>query len=65
MKGIRGVRLESILIGGARWTSKEALQRFFERTTAVANGESIATRTSKQREKAIAAAEAELSEAGI
>lgn len=31
MHGVRGVRLESICIGGTRVTSTEALQRFFER----------------------------------
>ena len=29
--GCRGVRLETIQIGGTRCTSREALQRFFER----------------------------------
>jgi hypothetical protein len=29
--GCRGVRLESIQVGGTRCTSREALQRFFER----------------------------------
>jgi hypothetical protein len=31
--GLRGVRLETIQIGGTRCTSHEALQRFFERLT--------------------------------
>lgn len=63
--GCRGTKLETILIGGRRYTSEEALQRFIERTTAAANGETIPTRTAKQREKAIAAAERELAAAGI
>jgi uncharacterized protein DUF1580 len=37
--GIRGVKLETVMIGGRRYTSKEALQRFFAATTAAANGE--------------------------
>jgi hypothetical protein len=28
--GIRGVKLETIKAGGARYTSREAVQRFFE-----------------------------------
>lgn len=31
--GVRGVVLESLMIGGTRCTSEEALQRFFERLT--------------------------------
>src|SRR5437763_6223445 len=31
MVGCRGIRLETIQIGGTRCTSREALQRFFER----------------------------------
>ena len=32
-RGCRGVRLESVLIGGRRYTSKEALQRFIANTS--------------------------------
>jgi len=31
--GVRGVRLESIMVGGTRCTSIEAIQRFFDRLT--------------------------------
>ena len=31
--GVRGVVLETIQVGGARYTSREALQRFCERLT--------------------------------
>ena len=30
-QGIRGVRLEYVMVGGTRCTSVEALQRFFDR----------------------------------
>lgn len=40
-RGIRGVRLETLLIGGARYTSTEALSRFFAATTAAADGEKL------------------------
>ncbi len=33
--GLSGVRLETIYIGGTQYTSKEALERFFQRVTAV------------------------------
>lgn len=38
LKGVRGVVLETCLIGGIRYTSTEALSRFIEETTAVADG---------------------------
>jgi hypothetical protein len=40
--GIRGVRLETICIGGTRCTSREAAARFFSRITAQADGEQSA-----------------------
>lgn len=63
--GIRGVRLETLRIGGRRMTSKEALSRFHERVTAAADGEAPRPRTLRQRRAAIARAERELDEAGI
>jgi hypothetical protein len=33
-RGLRGIRLESVLIGGTRYTSSEALQRFVDAVTA-------------------------------
>lgn len=38
LRGIRGVKLESCLIGGNRYTSKEALHRFVNATTKAADG---------------------------
>ena len=65
LKGVGGVKLESILIGGKRFTSAESIQRFCDRRTAAADGDPAPTRTSGQREREIAAAEQELSEDGI
>ncbi len=65
LRGIRGVTLETVLIGGRRFTSKEALSRFFAATTAAANGEAPTACTSKRRKTAIEAAEKELQQAGI
>ncbi len=66
-RGIRGIRLETCLVGGRRYTSRESFNRFVESTTAAADGEPACTavRTSKQREAAIARAERELDAAGI
>ncbi len=65
MRGCRGVRLETFLRGGVRHTTREAIERFFAATTAAADGDATPVRTSKQRDKAIRAAERELAEAGI
>jgi hypothetical protein len=52
-KGRRGVRLESVLIGGRRYTTREAFFRFVERLTAIADGEAATeltiSRSSRQR----------------
>jgi len=64
-RGCRGVKLETILLGGMRYTSREALQRFADAVTAAADGKPAPSRTSSQRERAIEAAEAELERAGI
>src|SRR5436853_7301545 len=65
LRGIRGIRLETVMVGGIRYTSREALERFVGRTTAAAAGTTPAVRTPKQRQRAIEAAERELTEAGI
>lgn len=64
IKGVRGVKLESLAVGGRRVTSAEAFERFIAAT----NPSTVATpkvATPHQRQKAIEAAERELSEAGI
>lgn len=33
-RGLRGVRLETLLVGGRRWTSRQALARFVAASTA-------------------------------
>ena len=60
------MRLETLVIAGRRYTSIEALERLCTTTTTTAaNGTASPVRTSRQREKAIAAAEAELADEGI
>jgi len=63
-RGCRGVRLETVVIGGRRYTSKEALERFAAATTAARNGEQPTSRTSKQRQRATDTANFELEKAG-
>ena len=62
--GIRGVRLESIRIGGALHTSVEALQRFADRLSAGDGDSTTSISTARQRERAGQAAERQLAEMG-
>ena len=73
-QGLHGIRLEYLKIGRRIVTSREALDRFFQRVTeadqaAYAKTHPIASRQSSpsnaQHNKALAAAEKELAEAGI
>lgn len=64
LKGVKGIRLETFMRGGVRFTSQEALERFFAASTAAADGVPV-SRTPAARGRAISAAERELSEAGI
>ena len=65
LKGVRGVRLETILRGGIRCTTDEAIERFFAASTAAADGETLPARTSTQRERDIRQAEADCERSGI
>lgn len=65
MRGLRGYKLETAMAGGRRVTTLEALDRFFAQITAAADGEPPPSRTSKQRERAIANAEQELERDGF
>lgn len=66
-RGLSGVRLEAISVGGTVCTSREALQRFVERLCAARGlpDAQPAPRTSRQRERAVEQAEKELEAAGI
>lgn len=59
-RGVRGVRLETCMIGGRRYTSREALERFSAATTAAAEGKAQPARTPRQRQQAIEQAEREM-----
>jgi hypothetical protein len=62
--GVKGVRLETVVVGSRRYTSREAIQRFIERTTAAADGHHRLS-LPKSGERSLAAAERELDAAGI
>jgi hypothetical protein len=64
-RGIRGIRLETVMVGGRRFTSREALDRFFASITAATAGEPLPVRTTRQRTRDIDQARRELTEAGI
>ena len=64
-KGVKGVKLETVSIGTRVYTSREAVARFIERTTAAANNEPTPVRSPAARERAIARAERELAAEGI
>ena len=63
--GTRAGKLESVLIGGRRFTSLESIQRFARQSTAAADGDTPPARTPRQQERAIIAAERECEQAGI
>ncbi len=65
LRGTRSVKLETLLVGGARYTSAEALARFFARTTAAADGETVVIETEEMNSKAIADAQAFLDSEGV
>ena len=65
LRGTRGVRLETILAGGTRYTSIEALNRFFAATTTAADGGATPTIAKVPDSKSIRDAEAFLCSEGI
>lgn len=62
-RGLKGVRLESVKVGGIRYTSSEALDRFIAQCSADDTGQQ--PQPTRQRQKARDRAAAELSAAGI
>jgi hypothetical protein len=64
-RGVRGVRLETVKIGGGLCTSRQAVERFVERLNE-RQQESLSanTRTVGQRQRSAEKANAELANAG-
>ncbi len=58
--GVRGVTLDTIVIGGKRYTSREAIQRFMEATTAASSQPVGKAARSRSRQQAIERAEREV-----
>lgn len=65
LRGSRGVKLETVLAGGTRYTSVEALNRFFAGATAAADGEAYVVESTVPDSKAIRDAEAFLRSEGV
>jgi uncharacterized protein DUF1580 len=59
LRGVRGVRLETCLIGGTRYTSAEAIRRFIEAQNATDEPDDAAI-VQQRRELTIDAADAKL-----
>jgi hypothetical protein len=59
-KGVRGVRLETTVIAGRRFTTREAIDRFVAATTAVANKQPVPIRSVAQQIRDIERAEREV-----
>ena len=61
-EGIRGIRLEYLMIGSTRCTSVQAMQRFFDELTVASEAQSapVPPPMPKHREERIEAAEARL-----
>jgi hypothetical protein len=64
VKGVKGVRLEAVRLGGRWVTSEQALQRFAERSTPNLADPHL-PRSPKQRDTAFRRAERRLEKAGI
>ena len=63
-RGLRGVRLETVQIGGTRCTSREALARFFASLTEGCN-QPKESRSPTARQRAARQAERELEKLGL
>ena len=67
-RGVKGVKLETIVSGGRRFTSQEAVERFIAATTLAvdgANSTASAAVMTSARKRQLAAADAVLAKAGI
>ena len=60
LRGVRGIKLETVLVGGNRFTTMSAVQRFSEAVTAAAEDRTGTLRESAARSRAVHAAEEQL-----
>ena len=56
---MKGVRLQTLVIGGRRVTTPRFVEEFIAGVTAAADGEPLPIRTPRQRQRSIEQAEAE------
>jgi len=63
LRGVRGIKLETILIGGIRYTSEEAIQRFIDSLNSA--GSPAPAISPAQRQRQSEAARVALQEMGI
>jgi len=63
--GVRGVKLDTRLIGGRRYTTIAAIDRFLERTAERQNNSAARVITNQLSESAVAIAEAHLDAEGL
>lgn len=63
--GCRGVQLETVLLGGFRYTSVQAIDRFFAAINAAAPGAGSQAFIDRERQARIAAADKILDDAGV
>lgn len=64
-RGIRGIQLESLVIGGRRYTSREALARFIGRTSEVAVSGPLPSKSNVRRLQRLHQVEEQLDQDGI
>lgn len=58
LRGVRGVRLETVKIGGTTYTSREAIQRFSERLAGPESSPQLVNPVSRGRQRRIEQANA-------
>lgn len=56
MRGVKGVRLETMKLGGSTYTSREALQRFSERLSISPEVRTLERPTSRARQRQLESA---------
>ncbi len=64
-RGVRGIRLETIQVGGTRCTSKQAMQRFFEALTVQSAAPSAPSIPSLPDVRKLAEVDRQLDEIGL
>ena len=61
-KGVKGIRLSTVVVGGRRYTTARAVQDWITKVTAAADGTPAPVRSPARRERDIVRAEAEMKE---